>query len=143
MTKIEFDNWVDEMGKKFYYDNNVYKNYIDGRGDDRGVIIMYNFKNQKIGIARCHPDDTFVYKIGVAIAYARCKGIEVPKISTYKKFCELKNGDRFRIQNVPYFFIGKCYNSQGDIIYAVQNLVTYKIERIGTGRWNEEVEMVE
>lgn len=107
MTKIEFDKWVDEMGKKFYYDNNVYKNYIDGRGDDRGVIIMYNFKNQKVGIARCHPNDTFVYKIGVAIAYARCKGYEVPKISTYKKLSEMKNGDKFYIDGVEHFFVGK------------------------------------
>ena len=139
MNKAEFENWVQKMWDKRFKDDKVNDVFIDGRG----VTIVYNRRNQKIGISRCHPKDRFNRQIGIAIAYARCKGYEVPKISTYKKFCELKNGDRFKIQNTPYFFIGGCYDFQGDIIYAVQNLMTYKIERIGTGRWNENVEMVD
>jgi hypothetical protein len=48
-----------------------------------------------VGIARLHPDDNYVFETGVAIAYARCKGIEIPKVSTYKKLSEMKNGENF------------------------------------------------
>ena len=139
MNKAEFEKWIKDMLEEYH---NIDKNILIKRYGSK-TYIAYDCKTNKIAMSRCHPNDEFRQDIGIAIAYARCKGYEVPKISTYKKFCELKNGDRFKIQNRPYFFIGKCYDFQGDIIYAVQNLMTYRIERIGTGRWNEEVEMVD
>ena len=139
MNKVEFEKWVKDMMEEYH---NVDENILIKKFGSQ-TSIAYNCKTNKIAMSRCHPDDEFRQDIGIAIAYARCKGYEIPKISTYKKFCELKNGDRFKWQSSTYFFIGKCYNSQGDIIYAVQNLCTYNIERIGVGRWNKDVEMVD
>lgn len=140
MTKIEFDNWVDEMYEKFCCDNNVQATFFD---EQITTAIVYHFKKRKIGIARCHPDDKFNRETGIAIAYARCKGIEVPKISTYKKFCQLKNGDRFNYGNIYYLFIGKCLDDDHEYCYAIQNLATHRIKTVSTIYYNAEVEMVE
>lgn len=77
MNKVEFDNWVQTMWDKRYNDPKVNDLYVDGRG----IILIYNRRNQKVGVARCHPKDKFNRYIGVAIAYARCKGYKVPEIS--------------------------------------------------------------
>lgn len=140
MNKAEFDKWVKDMLEEYYH--NIDTTIIIKKFGSK-TSIAYDCKTNKIAISRCHPDDKFRQDIGIAIAYARCKGYEVPKISTYKKFCELKNGDRFRWFPSTYFFIGKCYNSNNEVIYVVQNLMTYDIARIGIGHSNEEVEMVE
>ena len=138
MTKVEFDKWVDEMMAKYYKDNNVRIGRLGSK-----TYIAYNSKKDKIGKARCHPDDEFNRKIGIAIAYARCKGIEVPKISTYKKFCELKNGDKFIVDGRKYVFIGKCYIYRGWVGYVIQRLADYELRKIDSEHWNKEVEMVE
>lgn len=138
MTKVEFDKWVDEMIEKYANDNNIFvKRFCDK------TYIAYNFKTNKVGMARCHPDDEFNRETGIAIAYARCKGIEVPKISTYKKFCELKNGDRFSYGNIYYLFIGKCLDDDNEYCYAIQNLTTHRIKTVSTIYYNAEVEMIE
>ena len=102
MNKVEFANWVDEMYEKFCCDNNVQATFFD---EQITTAIVYHFKKRKIGVARCHPDDTFNREVGIAIAYARCKGFKVPKISTYKKLSEMKNGDRFYFDGIEHFFV--------------------------------------
>lgn len=91
MTKFEFKKWVKEMYKKAA---------IEGSHNACDIVARSNVtvcvdSNGRIGIAKCHPDDIFDYGIGTAIAYARCKGIEVPKVTIYKKLSEMKNGENF------------------------------------------------
>lgn len=140
MNRKEFNKWVDKMYEKYWLDSNVQATFFD---EEVTTTIVYHFKKRKIGIARCHPDDKFNRETGIAIAYARCKGIEVPKISTYKKFCELKNGDKFKGYLSTYLFIGKCYGHNNEITYAIQNIETLNIKQISTDYYNKEVEMVE
>ena len=104
MTKIEFKKWAREMCKKAETGNIhnvcdiVVRNNVTVCVDSKG----------KVGIAKCHSDDIFDYDIGIAIAYARCKGIEVPKVATYKKLSEMKNGEMFKgITKSIYRYIGK------------------------------------
>lgn len=140
MNKAEFEKWVKDMLEEYH---NIDKNILIKRFGDK-TYIAYDCKTNKIAISRCHPDDEFRQDIGIAIAYARCKGYEVPKVSTYKKFCELKNGDKFKwYSTITYLFIGKCYSHSNEIAYAIQNTNTLNIKQIGTAFFNKEVEMVE
>jgi hypothetical protein len=90
MTKREFAKWTQtrtrEVAKSVRYGCTVAKN---------GTTVCVDTLTGKVGIARLHPDDNYVFETGVAIAYARCKGIEIPKVSTYKKLSEMKNGENF------------------------------------------------
>jgi hypothetical protein len=90
MTKREFAKWTQtrtrEVAKSVRYGCTVAKN---------GTTVCVDTLTGKVGIARLHPDDDYVFETGVAIAYARCKGIEIPKVSTYKKLSEMKNGENF------------------------------------------------
>lgn len=139
MTKVEFDKWVKNMLEEYH---NIDKTIFIKKFGSK-TSIAYDCKTNKIAMSRCHPDDEFRQDIGVAIAYARCKGYEVPKISTYKKFCELKNGDRFKGYLSTYLFIGKCYGHNNEITYAIQNIETLNIKQISTDYYNKEVEMVD
>lgn len=90
MTKREFAKWAQtrtrEVAKSVRYGCTVAKN---------GTTVCVDTLTGNVGIARLHPDDDYMFEIGVAIAYARCKGIEVPKIDVYKKLSEMKNGEIF------------------------------------------------
>ena len=91
MTKTEFKKWAREICSKAERGS---------RQNDCDVVVRSNITvcvddKGKIGVAKCHPDDIFDYDIGIAIAYARCKGIEVPKVTTYKKLSEMENGEKF------------------------------------------------
>lgn len=90
MTRKQFDEWVEKMVSQYKEDENILIRLFGSE-----TYVAYNFKTQKTSIARCHPKDSFVNEIGQAIAYARCKGIEVPKIAIYKKLSEMKNGEYF------------------------------------------------
>ena len=106
MTRIEFQKWVREMCRKAEIGH--FHNVCD-------VMILNNVtvcadSNGKVGIAKCHPDDIFDDNIGTAIAYARMRGFEVPKVTICKKFSEMKNGDIFYYDKERYVYIGKRGN---------------------------------
>lgn len=134
MTKIEFMKWVREMIKKY----NVEKY---NKGCSRMIynkIVVCIDSNRNIGIAKCHPDDDYDYNIGIAIAYARCKGIEVPKVTNYKRLSEMENGDIFKIKfsGYNYRYIGKDEFNR----YVCRNTTTNKYDAFYD---NGEYEMVE
>ena len=104
MTRKQFDKWVEKMVEKYQHERffsaceiHVVKN-----------VVICADHNHNVGIAKCHPDDEFNVLIGIAIAYARCKGIEIPKINVYKKLSEMKNGDIFYgVCQQKFIYIGK------------------------------------
>ena len=106
MTRKQFDEWVEKMVER--YKNEKLFNHCDTR-IIKDVIICVDC-NHKVGIAKCHPDDEFNPFIGTAIAYARMRGIKVPKVTTYKKLSEMKNGDIFYYDKERYVYIGKRGN---------------------------------
>lgn len=81
MDKKGFEQWV----KKAYGDFQKDKQAIAYSGCS-GVVIVYDTTAVKSAIAKCHPQDTFDYDTGVAIAYARLKGIEIPKVEEEPEF---------------------------------------------------------
>ena len=73
----------------------------------KNVVICVDC-NHNVGIAKCHPNDEFNALIGTAIAYARMRGFEVPKVDTYKKLSEMKNGNIFYgVCQQKFMYIGK------------------------------------
>jgi len=103
MNKVEFNEWANNMIKRVDY-----KRFFTYRlPDDSRTIICYDKKTGKMGVARCHSDDTFNLVWGKAIARARCSGFEVPKI-TEKKLSEMQYGDKFvDMSGFRYCFIAK------------------------------------
>ena len=104
MTKTQFDKWVMRMIER--YKNERLFSDCESR-EVKDVVICVD-RNHNVGIAKCHPDDKYNVNVGIAIAYARMRGIRVPKVITYKKLSEMKNGDRFYNKGGSEFtFIGK------------------------------------
>lgn len=101
MNKEEYNRWVSDIINEFIHDDNashVYK---------APYTILYDMTKGKSAFSKCHPNDVWDSKIGIAIAYARMRGKEIPKLVVYKKATELKNGDYFMFCNEKYMFIGK------------------------------------
>jgi hypothetical protein len=104
MTRKQFDEWVERMLRG--YEKDRCSNNCDTRRV-KNVIICVDCNNN-VGIAKCHPSDEFNALIGTAIAYARMKGIEVPKVTICKKLSEMKNGEMFKgLYGNTYRYIGK------------------------------------
>lgn len=131
MTRKQFDEWVAEMIKRYKADR-----FCDTR-TIKDVVICVD-RNHKVGIAKCHPNDEFNALIGTAIAYARMKGIKVPKVTNYKRLSEMVNGDIFKIKisGYNYRYIGKDEFNR----YVCRNTTTNKYDAFYD---NGEYEMVE
>lgn len=107
MNKKEFDKWAMDMIKKIDY-KKIFTYKLPTGGERVNVIMCYNKRTNKVGIARCHPKDDFNLIWGKAIATARCLGIEVPKISEEKKLSEMQYGEKFiGPYDTEYYFIAK------------------------------------
>ena len=104
---MTFEEWVEVVNTQFVSD------FKNGNCDvewlfDGKVTICYDIVNNKVGIAKCHPDDENNCTIGKAIAYARCKGYKIPKQKVYKTFSEMKYGDKFKgFFGDTYIFLSK------------------------------------
>jgi hypothetical protein len=131
MTKREFAKWAQtrtrEVAKSGRYGCTVAKN---------GTTVCVDTSTGKVGIARLHPDDDYVFETGVAIAYARCKGIEVPKIDVYKRLSEMKNGENF-IDAYGYVY---RYIAKDRDVFVVWD---YKTEHYAFVGYNAECKMVD
>ena len=93
-----------------------------------GVTFCYDDRTNKVGIARRHPEDRHNEQIGRVIAYARCKGYEIPKQVNYKTLNEMESGEVFfSLRGFKNIFIGKCKNHQDDIVFVTQNVGTGNI----------------
>ena len=116
MTEKEFKKWTRKMCKAAE---------IGNAHNDCDVVMRSNVtvcvdSNGKIGIAKCHPDDVFDCDTGIAIAYARCKGIEIPKVTVCKKLSEMENGEIFDgMFGNTYRYIGK--NKDAYVAYCLND----------------------
>lgn len=140
MNKAEFNKWVKKMIQEMTKGIKT-ERYCYGYRNNTGVFVVGDRKTGKTGMSRKHPDDEYNFNYGLAIAYARCKGYEIPKLTTYKKLSEMKYGDRFlnTSHNIIYVFIGKSAIS--DSRYIVEN--TTKAYSCYYFNSDEEYEMVE
>ena len=81
-----------------------------GFDDTTGITIVYDLRTGKSAFAKCRKDEEFNKIIGVAVAYTRLKGREVPK---ERKKIFLKNlvvGEEFSLFSSPkntFYVIGE------------------------------------
>jgi hypothetical protein len=114
MTRKQFDEWAGKIAKMVVkssrYEYNTFNN---------GTTIVLDTRTGKVGIARLHSDDdNYKFSTGVAIAYARVRGMEIPKIVTYKKLSEMQNGEMFYAdRREKYQFIGKNHNENRYVVW--------------------------
>lgn len=108
MNKKEFKQWV----KKTYRDFQKDKQAIAYSGCS-DVVIVYDTTAVKSAIAKCYPQDTFDYDTGVAIAYARLKGIEIPKVEEEPEFKRVGNGQE-------YYYIDKFNTARFGAVYTLE-----------------------
>ena len=62
-----------------------------------GITVVYDLRTGKSAFSKCRKDEKFNKEIGIAIAYTRLKGGEIPKVlqKTYLK--NLVAGDEFAL----------------------------------------------
>ena len=137
MNKAEFEKWVDKMLAEY---TNKIRRFDIAICEYNGTVLCGDSKTGKCGMARCHPEDKFNYSYGKAIAYARCRGYDVPKLTTYKKITDMKYGDKFKgiTTNNIYSFIGKSTTAKRYIVESITHSYTAYIYDMG-----QEFEMVE
>ena len=121
---VDFDTWVLDMYEEYILGNSKERYYVTYPSNL--TTICYDEKKNKVGIARCHPEDKYNYKIGIAVAYAHCRGYDVPKQTDYKKLSEMKNGDKFKIKisGYNYIYIGKDEFNR----YVCRNMTTNRYD---------------
>ena len=120
MTKEEFKEWVAKRYRECLY--SCYKIF-----GDKDITIAVSKHGNKVGIAKRHNNDKFDRAIGIAIAYARAIGQEVPEICDTAYLSELKNGDLFitkEDKNTIYIFLAVNPITKN---YITTNMSTGKI----------------
>lgn len=108
MDKKRFEQWV----KKTYGDFQNDKQAIAYSGCS-GVVIVYDTTDVKSAIAKCRPEDVFDCKTGIAIAYARLKGIEIPKVEEEPEFKRVG-------YEQEYYRIGKLNTASFGAVYTLE-----------------------
>ena len=71
-----FFDWAEEVYDEFCNDNLK----IESRFDmTTGITVVFDLRTGKSAFSKCRKDEEFSEEIGVAVAYTRLKGREVPK----------------------------------------------------------------
>lgn len=80
-NKKQWDNFVKEWVNKAWdelTDANTKWDYLVNRFER--TVILVNKRTGKVSIAKCHPQDTFTVREGIAVAFAKLHGVEIPKV---------------------------------------------------------------
>lgn len=120
VSEKEFNQWVKDMCDSWNYRGSVYNNLQ--RVDFDTTTMIVNPKTGKTSIAKLHPQDKYVPYIGLAVAWAKYKGLTVPTVAEeLKSYKDLKFGDIFIVKSniVPtYIYVG---TERSQFVIARQN----------------------
>ena len=96
----DFKEWALEWFDKFHRASK----YIDAVTINQKIIVI-DTRTGKTGIAKCHKEDNFSENIGIGIAYAKLKGVQIPQEMPQLK--DLPNNTYFtRMSGLKYQKIG-------------------------------------
>lgn len=103
-----FYQWVDDLYTSWVQrDKKVYKNLEYHTVDDKTVYII-NKKTGKTAYSHAHPNDVPSVTAGIAVAWARYRNMEIPKIGILvtdeSDIFDLKWCDRIVFDNKEYLF---------------------------------------
>ena len=120
VSEKEFNQWVEDMCNSWNNRSSVYANLRRIVFDTTTMIV--NPKTGKTSIAKLHPQDKYVPDTGLAVAWAKYKGLTVPTVAEeLKSYKDLKFGDIFIVKSniVPtYIYVGIERNSCGASVVA-------------------------
>lgn len=102
MTQEQFEKWAGYMYLEY-----LRSKYVASLCKDNKTIVVISKHGHRIGEATCHEDDTFNRPIGIAIAYARATGQEVPTVTSLVKISSLCYKDRFIYEGDSYIYVAK------------------------------------
>ena len=73
-------DWIKAMTEDFYADEKANPTTVGAVGIGNTIIVIYatNVDEPLIGVAKCNPYDEYDRELGIAIAYARAIGEELP-----------------------------------------------------------------
>lgn len=66
-----------------------------------GITIVYDLRTGETAFSKCRKDEKFIDEVGVAIAYTRLKGREVPQVRKAVLVKNLTVGDKFVLWCMP------------------------------------------
>ena len=90
--------WAVGVYNEFCNDNLKIESRIDMT---TGITIVYDLRTGKSAFSKCRKDEEFSEEIGVAVAYTRLKGREVPKERKRTFIKYLTTGDKFILRGMP------------------------------------------
>ena len=90
--------WAVGVYNEFCNDNLKFESRIDMT---TGITIVYDLRTGKSAFSKCRKDEEFSEEIGVAVAYTRLKGREVPKERKRTFIKYLTTGDKFILRGMP------------------------------------------
>ena len=90
--------WAEEVYEEFCNDNYRIESVHDCK---TGITIVYDLRTGRTAFSKCRKDEKFITEVGVAIAYTRLRGREVPQVRkrTFVKY--LTTGDKFALCGMP------------------------------------------
>lgn len=97
ITQQAFNEWVDKYYKEVWSKigsgemtwNSFGKNLIVNNYAKPEGILLASVKNGKVARSYCHDDDEWDTRIGLAVAYARYIGVEIPQVEKTYSVSEL------------------------------------------------------
>ena len=98
--------WASEVYNEFCNDSEKIDRCID---TTTGITIVYDLRTGKSAFSKCPKGEEFNEEIGVAVAYTRLKGGEVPRVLQKTILKNLVAGEAFTLFDVPkstYYVIG-------------------------------------
>lgn len=98
--------WASEVYNEFCNDSEKIERRID---TTTGITIVYDLRTGKSAFSKCPKGEEFNEEIGVAVAYTRLKGGEVPKVLQKTFLKNLVAGEEFSWLEAPectYYVIG-------------------------------------
>ena len=109
-------NWAVGVYDEFCNDNLK----IESRFDmTTGITVVFDLRTGKSAFSKCRKDEEFSEEIGVAVAYTRLKGREVPKERKKTFLKNLVAGEEFSLFSSPkntFYVVGENPLKSAEVI---------------------------
>ena len=122
-------DWVKSMTEDFYADEKKNPLNIGAIGVGNTIIVAYadSVDEPLIGVAKCNPNDNYEREIGIAIAYARAIGEDIPDyvLDSNVSLDEDDDWDEDSYVEFGEIGIGGKFIEDGDLFIKVSNDKAY------------------
>ena len=109
-------NWAVGVYDEFCNDNLK----IESRFDmTTGITIVYDLRTGESAFSKCRKDEAFSEEIGIAVAYTRLRGREVPKVREKILLKNLVVGEEFSLFSSPrntFYVVGENPLKSAEVI---------------------------